>query len=73
MSLFEMYDMKTESLIYYFLFFGFVYIILSTINKNEENSKYNFIISFILAILFSFYYSYITFPSDTLDTSNFWG
>ena len=73
MSLFEMYDTKTESLMYYFLFFGFVYIILSTMNKKEETSKYNFAISFSLAILFSFFYSYITFPADTLDISNFWG
>jgi phosphate starvation-inducible membrane PsiE len=67
-----MYDMKTESIMYYFLFFGFIYIILSTINKKEENNN-NFTISLILTILFSFYYSYITFPMDTLDTSNFWG
>jgi hypothetical protein len=73
MSLFEMYDMKTDSLMYYFLFFGFVYIILSTFNKKEEISKYNFVISFSSAILFSLIYSYITFPADTLDTSNFWG
>jgi hypothetical protein len=68
-----MYDTKTESLMYYFLFFGFIYIILSTFNKKEEISKYNFIISFSSAFLFSLIYSYITFPKDTLDTSNFWG
>jgi hypothetical protein len=68
-----MYDTKTESLMYYFLFFGLIYIILSTFNKNEETSKYNFAISFSSAILFSIFYSYITFPTDTLDTSNFWG
>lgn len=73
MSLFEMYDTKSESLMYYFLFFGLVYIVLSTINKKEEISKYNFVISFSSAILFSIIYSYITFPADTLDTSNFWG
>jgi FtsH-binding integral membrane protein len=73
MNLFEMYDMKSESVMYYFLFFGLVYIILSAVNKNEENSKNNFIISFFSAILFSLFYSYITFPGDTLDTSNFWG
>ena len=73
MSLFEMYDTKTESLMYYFLFFGFIYIILSIFNKKEEISKYNFVISLSCAILFSIFYSYITFPGDTLDTSNFWG
>ncbi len=73
MSLFEMYDTKTESLMYYFLFFGFIYIILSIFNKKEEISKYNFVISLSSAILFSIFYSYITFPGDTLDTSNFWG
>ena len=64
MNLFEIYDTKSESIIYYFLFFGLIYIILSANNKKEETSQYNFLISFGSTILFSFFYSYICLHPD---------
>ena len=72
MSLLEFYDMSKENILYSLIIFGSVYIILSSFLKKED-SNYNLPISAFIGISFTVIYSFITFPSDKLDTSNFWG
>jgi len=72
MSFLEFYDMSKENILYSLLIFGGVYIILSSLRK-EEKGKYNLSISIFTGFLFSLLFSFLTFPTDNLDTSNFWG
>ena len=72
MSILEFYDLSKENILYSLLIIGGVYLILSSIYKDDKGN-YNLSISIFSGFLFNLLFSFLTFPSDTLDTSNFWG